>query len=292
MSSRIEISVGGVRSPVTQAGPSAASEAVVFVHGNPGPGSDWSDLLGRVAPFARGVAPDMPGYGDADKPRDFDYTIDGYARHLAGVLDQLGIERAHLVLHDFGGAWGLAWAAKHPAALASATLIGTGVLVDYRWHHWARIWRTPIVGELFMATATKWAFRMLVGRENPRLSRENFDGVYDRLRGWPTKRAVLKLYRATPEHLLAAPVDALRELDRPALVVWPTADRYLPTALAQGQRKAFPSARIELLDGHGHWCFLEDPERVASLIVPFLHEQIGASGAVAKGAQSPQSSGP
>jgi pimeloyl-ACP methyl ester carboxylesterase len=137
-----------------------------------------------VGSFARAIAPDLPGYGDADKPRDFDYTVAGYARHLAGVLDQLGVQRAHLVLHDFGGVWGLAWAAQHPDALATATLLGTGVFIDYRWHHWARIWRTPILGELFMATATRWGFGLLIGRENPRLSRDDVDRLFASLRSF------------------------------------------------------------------------------------------------------------
>ncbi len=54
--------------PCSQAGDRSAREAVVFVHGNPGPKEDWEDLLARIAPFARAVAPDMPGYGAADKP--------------------------------------------------------------------------------------------------------------------------------------------------------------------------------------------------------------------------------
>ena len=64
--------------------------------------------------FARVIALDMPGYGGADKPRDFPYTVDGYAAHLTGALDQLGVRRVHLVLHDFGGPWGLQWAADQP----------------------------------------------------------------------------------------------------------------------------------------------------------------------------------
>jgi pimeloyl-ACP methyl ester carboxylesterase len=274
--SATEVVVRGVRSPVLQAGPSENDEAVVFVHGNPGPSDDWKELLERVAAFARGVAPDMPGYGRADKPRDFDYTIDGYARHLDGVLAELGIRRAHLVAHDFGGPWSLAWAAENPQAFASATLINTGVMTNYRWHRYAKIWRTPLLGELFQATSTRLAVRLLLGRENPRLSREALDRIYEALRPWPTKRAVLKLYRATPAKRLAAPRDALRALDRPALVVWATKDAYLPTEQAERQRQAFPSARVELLEGHGHWVFKEDPERLAGLVIPFLREQLGA----------------
>src|SRR5205807_9611194 len=66
--------------------------------------------------------------------------------HFAGALATLHIRRAHLVLHDFGGPWGLAWAATHPNESATATLIKTGVLRGYRWHYLARIWRTPLLG--------------------------------------------------------------------------------------------------------------------------------------------------
>src|SRR5688572_10277369 len=90
------VTVDGVRSPLTDLGP-RTSEAVVFVHGNPGSRLDWSELAAATSRFARTVAMDMPGYGHADKPADFDYTVAGYARHLAGALDQLGISRVHLV---------------------------------------------------------------------------------------------------------------------------------------------------------------------------------------------------
>lgn len=73
----------------------------MFVHGNPGPAADWRRLVDRTGAFTRAVAADLPGYGGADKPDAFDYTVDGYARHLGGILGQLGIDRVHLVLHDY-----------------------------------------------------------------------------------------------------------------------------------------------------------------------------------------------
>jgi pimeloyl-ACP methyl ester carboxylesterase len=270
------VTVAGVRSTVLHAGAPEDREAVVYVHGNPGPASDWRDLLARTGEFARGVAPDMPGYGDADAPREFRYTVDGYAAHLAGVLDELGIDRAHLVMHDFGGPWGLAWAARHPEAFASATLINTGVLPGYTWHRYAKIWRTPVLGELSQLTATRWAFTALLGRENPRLQPATLDQLYEAGRSWPTKRAVLKLYRATPAAAARGPLDVLRALDRPALVLWGTGDAYIPWRFAEAQRQAFPRARVELLEGLGHWPFHEDPGQVAELVIPFLRSQVGA----------------
>ena len=66
--STVEVSVRGVRSPVLTAGPPDGAEAVVFVHGNPGPADDWRDLLTRAGELGRAIAPDMPGYGRAGKP--------------------------------------------------------------------------------------------------------------------------------------------------------------------------------------------------------------------------------
>jgi pimeloyl-ACP methyl ester carboxylesterase len=272
-----EIRVRGVRSPLLEGGPPSAEEAVVFVHGNPGSSRDWVDLAADVSVFGRVVALDMPGFGRADRPKAFEYTVQGYARHLAGALDALGIRLAHLVLHDFGGAWGLAWAAAHPDAFRSATLINIGILTGYRWHYLARIWRTPLLGELFMATTTRTGFRLLLRHGNPRgLPPAFVDRMYSDFDAG-TRRAVLRLYRATDPRRFEELAPPLRLLRRPALVVWGAHDPYVPVAYASRQRDVFPDARIVVLDGSGHWPFADDPRAVAAAVVPFLREHLGAA---------------
>jgi pimeloyl-ACP methyl ester carboxylesterase len=269
------ISVDGVHSPVIEAGSADATDAVVFVHGNPGSTRDWEGLLVSVGMFARAVAFDMPGFGAADKPAGFDYSVPGYARHLGRVLDALNVQRAHLVMHDFGGPWGLAWASSNPAAVASVTCIDTGVLIGYRWHYLARIWQTPLLGELFMAATSRAAMRLLLKHGNPRgLPPSYLDHVFRTFdRG--TRRAVLKLYRNTRDasgamRPLAA---ALREVDLPALVIWGAHDPYLPKEFAARQLEVFPRAKIVILDDSGHWPFADNPQAVAAAVVPFLRTQ-------------------
>src|SRR5260221_9572566 len=160
--------VRGGTSVVFQGGPADSGEAVVFVHGNPGPSDGWTGLATQASEFARVVTMDMPGYGRADRPRDFDYTVAGYARHLGGILEALGVRRAHLVLHDFGGPWGLEWGSLHRAQIASVTLVNIGLLEGYEWHKFARIWQTPILGELFQWSATKKAFKLALDHDNPK----------------------------------------------------------------------------------------------------------------------------
>jgi pimeloyl-ACP methyl ester carboxylesterase len=274
------VTVRGIGVPVLQAGPADAREAIVFLHGNPGSGEDWRALLEATASFARAVAPDMPGYGRADKPRDFPYSTAGYADFLDALLGELGIDRVHLVLHDFGGPWGLEWAAQNPTRVRSVTLVNTGALIRYRWHILARIWRTPVLGEVFQATATRPLFRLLTNRGQKRkLPRAFLDHMYDVNFTRPTRRAVLKLYRATsrPAEMGDRQARALHPHDIPALVVWGARDPYLGIDLAHAQQEAFPSARIVKFEDSGHWPFADDPDGTAAAVVPFLRDQTASS---------------
>jgi hypothetical protein len=69
------------------------------------------------------------------------------------------------------------------------------VLTGYQWHHSARIWRAPVLGEAFQATASRPAFRLLLGRENLRLISRADRPQLRRIRSWAAQRALLKLYR-------------------------------------------------------------------------------------------------
>ena len=271
------ITVEGLSTSVLVGGTGRPDEAAVFVHGNPDAGSDWMPLMTRVAGFARVVAPDLPGFGAADERPDRDCTVFSYARFLDGVIRQLGIERVHLVAHDFGGPFAAAWAADHPGKVASVTFLNTGVLLGYRWHRLARIWRTPVLGELSMRALKPRTTATVLARENPGLPQRWVNTIAGHLMPAKTRRAVLKLYRSVRPgdmELLAA---RLRTHDHDALVVFGDADAYIPVEQAHRQVQAFPRAEINILPGVGHWCWLEDTDRVAGHVVPFLRERLGTT---------------
>ena len=270
-----EVHVAGVRSPVLQAGPLDARSAAVFVHGNPGSTDDWAALVERVGEHGRAIALDMPGFGRADKPEGFSYSVEGYAQHLDGALRELGVDRVHLVLHDFGGPWGLQWAADHPDAFASATLINTGVLLDYKWHVLARIWRTRRVGEAFFRLTDRRGLRLTLKRGQPvPLSEDRIEAMYTAMKDPGTQRAVLRLYRDTPADKMGALSAALRPLDRPALVVWGERDPYIKIEQAHRQRETFPRAKVVTFPNAGHWPMYDQPAQLADVVVPFLAEQL------------------
>ena len=264
---------GGTRSRLLQAGPAEASEAVVFVHGNPGSADDWVGLAAAAARAGkRAVAFDLPDFGDTVAADGFEHDVPGYAGFVDAALRELGVERAHLVLHDFGGPIGLYWAATRPDAVASVTLIDTGLLPGYTWHSLARIWRTPVLGEIFQATAIRPAFRFLLNRNEPQgLPRDFVETMYDHY-DRRTRKAVLALYRATddPGGMSEALVQLFAKREIPALVIWGEHDAYLPWEYAARQREAFPAAEVHVLPASGHWPFADAPETVERLLTEFL----------------------
>jgi pimeloyl-ACP methyl ester carboxylesterase len=265
------LAVDGVRAPLLQAGPPQATEAVVFVHGNPGSSQDWARLVARTG----AVAWDHPGFGHADKPAGFDHTVNGDAVHLGRCLDALGITRTHLVLHDVGGPWGLAWPATHPALAPRCSTSGScpataGTTLPGPAH--------PTAGGAGQRHHHRAGFGLLLRHGNPRA------GCPERwLTAWtPTwtggsKRASWPGTGPPPPQPATASGwggAAAAGVSDPGALGPPRP--YLPVALAARQREAFPSAPIEVLDGSGHWPFIDDPERTERLVLEFLGEAVSS----------------
>jgi pimeloyl-ACP methyl ester carboxylesterase len=276
---RTGLEVAGVRTPAIEAGPREASEAVVFVHGNPGSSSDWAALVQATGELGRALALDMPGFGKATAPAGFAYEVGSYARFLEDACLQLGIERVHLVVHDFGGPFALRWGLEHPRAWASVVLINIGVMPGYEWHSLAKLWRTPLLGELAHAWIPRWGWRRTMQRSSPRGLPEQFvDRMYDDY-DRATRNTVLALYRATPDPgaLAIQTGAALAELRKPALVVWGASDPYIGVQCAERQREFFAVEHVAILPDSGHWPFQDDPQRVHPLVLDFLRRQLALS---------------
>lgn len=233
---------------------------VVYCHGNPTHGEDWLPFLQRGGPA---LAIDMPGWGRSDRPHPsrFDYSMNGLSAFLDRCLDELGVERRKLVVHDWG-ALALIGAQRRPELVERLVVIDSvPLLPGYRWHWVARLWRRRGVGEFLNATTTRRSLALLLrqarGDRSP-MPPEFVDMIWDR---WDkgTRDAVLTLYRhADPDRLAAAGTD-LGGLACPALVLWGDRDIYLPTRFAEAYAAVLPDARLEILAGAGHWPWIDDP---------------------------------
>src|SRR5207249_4458028 len=87
-------------------------DPVLLLHGFPQTGECWRGVVARLAPRHRLIVPDLPGFGRSGRPRSYDAAA--VAETLADLLDAVGVPRATIVGHDWGGSTALAYAAKHP----------------------------------------------------------------------------------------------------------------------------------------------------------------------------------
>ena len=273
------VEVDGVVAPIWEAGPADSSEAIVFVHGLPGSGKEFSHLLPALGGVFRTLAFDLPGFGQAEKPADFDYSSYGFADFIEGALGALGIARVHLATHDFGGGWALEWAIRHTSSVESVLMINTGLLGEEM--HWLpKVWRTRVIGELAQAVARIPLTRMLLWHGNPRgLPKWFVDGMYENYdRG--TRRAVLQMYRRIekPKPMVDRLAEVLTPLDLPSLLLWGVHDPYIPVECAERARLLFPSTEISYFRESGHWPFIDDPERAQREMVEFFSARAAAGG--------------
>ena len=252
---------GGVHVHWRQAG----DAPVLYLHGVPTASWDWIPFLERTG----GIAPDLPGFGESAKGGDFDYSIGGYERFLADFTAEAGLDRLSLVIHDWGSV-GLSFAQNFPERIERIVMFtNVPFLPGYRWHWIARIWRRQLLGELFMGTSSKWAFKQLSRQSNTTPLPDDFiDRVWDH---WDhgTQRAILRLYRAAPEDALARAGARLGEVRCPTLILWATKDPYIGPEFGQRYADALGGeVELEMVEA-GHWPWLDRPdlvERVAGFL--------------------------
>jgi pimeloyl-ACP methyl ester carboxylesterase len=245
--------------------PAAVAAPPLYLHGVPTSSDDWLDFLAVTG----GLAPDLPGFGRSSKRGDLDFTMEGYERFVGAFLDLAGVERVQLLVHDWG-AVGLLWAQRNPERVERlVVLAGVPFLAGYRWHRLARAWRTRAVGEMVMGATTRRA----LGRALPRPVRDA---------AWPhfdqgTQRAILRLYRSSPEEKLARAGAALGEIGCPALVIWPDRDPYTPPRVGDGYAAVLGDARVVHLADAGHWAWVDRPDVIDAVAAFFAGEPLPAA---------------
>jgi pimeloyl-ACP methyl ester carboxylesterase len=250
-------------------GPNPGPAEPLYLHGLPTSSDDWVGLLERTG----GLAPDLPGFGRSGKGGQLDLTFTGHAVFVTALLGALGVERVQLVAHDWGTGAALAFALDHPQRIERMVLINPVPLHQHELQsRLARIWRTPVLGELAMGFVTR-----------RRLARWLRSGTTSPETVWPptrttavwsqfdqgTQRAILRLHRAATPPALTVLRDALTSLDVPALVLHGDADPWVPRSAAQTYAERLPGATFAPVDGAGHWPWLES-EAALERITAFL----------------------
>src|SRR5438128_10665597 len=137
--------IDGVQIHYQEAGDEKAPP-MILIHGFISSTLIWSEVFLRLADAGfRVIAPDLPGYGYSEKPREGEYTIESQARAVLGLMDRLGIEKAIIVGASYGGAIAAAMALDYPERVARLVLIGAVSSDEPKKKMLLRISRLPVV---------------------------------------------------------------------------------------------------------------------------------------------------
>lgn len=256
-----------------------SGDAVVLLHGG-GPGaSAWSNFGRNIPVFAddfRVIAPDQPGFGQSDKPTDHPQYFTHSADALVGLLDHLGIARAHLIGNSLGGGTAVRFALRYPDRAGRLVLMAPGGLGL----------------NVFAPDPTEGVARL--ARFGGAPSRDNLAAflrtlVYDR--SLITDELVDERYAAagTPESL-AAMVALGASFTRPddyedgmlwrsayrlrqrVLLIWGREDRVNPLDGALLALKLIPRAQLHVFGRCGHWAQVERFDEFNRLAADFLKD--------------------
>jgi pimeloyl-ACP methyl ester carboxylesterase len=249
--------------------------AVLLVHGFP----DSSHLWRHQVPALTGaglrvIAPDLRGFGASDRPdRVEDYRLSKSVADLVAVLDELGVDRARVVGHDWGA--GVAWllAALRPERVERLVAMSVGHPGAQRRTIEARekAWYTLLFQ--FEGVAEE-----LLSRDDWRLLREWLRGEGDveryvaDLSRPGALTAGLSWYRASmhPARQLE-PQRSVPPVAAPTLGIWSSGDHYLTEAqMVESAEHVTGPWRYERIDGASHWMQLDATERVNALLVDFV----------------------
>jgi pimeloyl-ACP methyl ester carboxylesterase len=262
-----EVRVGDANIHVTEWG---AGPSVLLLHGNPDSGIMWQGMAERLGAHCRCIAPDLPGFGHSQVPSGYHPTLDGMAQFVEQFLTAADVQRPiDLIAHDFGGPFAFAWAVKHPAAVRRLVAINTVFFSDYRWHFWARVWRTPVLGELSMLVMSRPMFARELRRGSGRISDEHIDRTWA-LMTPRMKKEVLRLYRATAAANFKDWENEFLALTRTksTLAIWGDKDPYISSHFAE----RFNAKKVVHLPQAGHWAPVEAPAECADAILQFFSE--------------------
>jgi pimeloyl-ACP methyl ester carboxylesterase len=259
------LDVGGVSLHIEEAG---QGSAVVAVHGLGSSGRDWGAVTPLVAARHRIIVPDLRGHGRSQRPPGR-YDVPRFAADVAAVCDRMAVEKAHVVGLSLGGMIAFELALARPDLVHSMVIVNSGPDMVPRTPRFAlalaqRIAVTTLLGPRGMA-------RILGPRLFPRPDqsalREQFQSSLSASDPIAYRRSTLGIMGWSVLH-------RLHEIACPVLVVASDRD-YTPVAFKQAYVDKLRDARLHELPDSGHLASLDQPARLAELVLGFLAEVDG-----------------
>ena len=241
---------------------------VVLLHGFPESSLMWEPVMAALAAAGRrSVAPDLYGLGDStdSEPATFEHNLAAFAE----FVDALELGPVALVVHDWGGFVGLAWACEHPELVSALVISDAGFFSDGKWHGLAEMMRGD-QGEELVGALDRDGFAGLLRAEGAPFTDAEIDSYWRPFEDGHGQRATLEFYRSMDFEKLAPYEGKLGALGVPTLLLWGADDRFAPIAGAHRFAREIPGAEVVALEGVGHFVYDQERGATTAEVVRFL----------------------
>ena len=263
-------------------------EPLLLLHGCPFHAYEWREAITRLKPHFRVIAPDLLGLGDTEVTLADDYRLPRDAEMVCALLDALGIDQAHVVGHDHGGATCLLLMGAAPERLRSVVL--TNIEAYDAWpsdeeRFYLRLIVNPLTSPLVWALLhSRWVRRRLfaiAAHRREALTDEVLDAFVEPHIATPMRWQRLRCFFAwqldiAHRRVTMEAVADMRKFTQPTLILWGRHDVNFGEAMAQRLFSDIPGAqRVEWMEGSGHLPMLEEPGAYARSIIRFAQSAGG-----------------
>jgi pimeloyl-ACP methyl ester carboxylesterase len=263
-------------------------EPVVMLHGNPTWSFYYRHLIGSLRHSFRVIVPDHIGCGMSDKPDDskYKYTLANRVDDLELLLDHLGLDRdLTLILHDWGGMIGMAYAARHPERIARLVVSNTAAFqmpATKRLPRALAICRDSRLGAFLVRGLNLFCLgTAAIGCKREPMTadlRKAYVAPYD---SWSHRIAILRFVQDIPLHpgdrayALVSSVQERLHLLRsvPILILWGMKDFVFDHHFLDEWVRYFPDARVHRFPEAGHYVFEDEADASSRLVPEFLAAQ-------------------
>jgi len=260
-------------------------EPVVMLHGNPTWSFFYRELIKGLSSNYRCIAPDHIGCGLSDRPGASEYGF-GLSHRVAdfcAFIETLGLEeKITVVVHDWGGMIGAAFAVRYSERIARLVVLNTAAFLKPR--HKPLPWTLKLardfpllavpaaLGLNLFARGAAWTASAKGLRPDVRA------GLLAPYNGWRNRLATLKFVQdiplspADPSYAIAAQVDAGigRFGEKPMLIGWGKRDFVFDSDYLAEWQWRFPQAEVHCFPDAGHYVLEDAPERLLPLVKDFI----------------------
>lgn len=263
---RADIVIDGQNWPYLIGG--SGEETILLIHGFGADKDNWTRFSAHFTEQYRVIAPDLPGFGEAERHEGWLYDIDTQVRRIRGFADALGLKRFHILGNSMGGHISAVYTLTYPDQVISLGLFNNAGVQE------------PNPSPMTLALREG---RNLLLVESP----EDFDRFMDFLFVTPPPVPdMVKQYfvdlavnnRDFNDYIFKQLVDRSRgrlnerlsAIQQPVLVLWGRQDQVIDVSVMDAMRPHLSNARYEVFDDVGHLPMIEVPERSATVYREFL----------------------